>query len=278
MKVCVTGGRGFIGSHLVDALIERGDEVGVLDNGVSGDNVNPDAEYLVWDLRDAPNLTGYEAIFHTAAIGRTPWAIADPILCWQTNLMASVKLLEAAKRDEVKRVVLSSSNIVYAAETPYKASKLAMEHAAKVYADLYELPTICLRYANVYGSRQREDGIGPNVFASLRKTLAEKGHVEITGDGNQSRDFIHVSDVVKANLLAAQSETTGEYDICTGINWSMNQIAGLLQAKVVHIGERRGDIRHIRQDPVPASQDLGFVASVKLEDGITDSFPALVAV
>jgi UDP-glucose 4-epimerase len=264
VKAVVVGGAGFIGSHLVDALNERGDDVTVVDSANDGKNI---LHGELWQLYEA------DVVFHTAAIARTPWAIADPELCWNTNLMGSVRVLEAARQGGVKRVVLSSSNIVYAAETPYKASKLAMEEAAKVYTELYGLSTICLRYANTYGPRQREDGIGPNVFASLRKSLREKGYIEITGDGEQSRDFIHVSDVVYANLLAAESDATGPLDICTGVNFSMNEIAKLIGADVHYLPEREGDIKHIRQGPSEAWEKLGFRAEVKLEDGIWDSFP-----
>jgi UDP-glucose 4-epimerase len=275
MRVVVTGGRGFIGSHLVDALVGRGDEVMVLDCATEG-NENPGAKYGTIGLGDV-DFGETDVIFHCAAVGRTPWAIADPMLCWETNLMASVQLLEAARKAKVKRVVLSSSNIVYAAETPYKASKLAMEHAARVYTELYGLSTICLRYANTYGTRQSEDGIGPNVFASLRKSLREKGHVEITGDGEQSRDFIHVSDVVRANLIAAESAVTGEFDICTGRNISMNEIAQILNVDVRYTEEREGDIKHIRQDPLSAYEALDFLPRLTLEEGIWDSFPKVPA-
>lgn len=277
MRTVVTGGRGFIGSHLVDALVERGDQVAVIDSAKKG-NENEGAGYLPFDLTK-PNNFEFEdtdVLFHCAAIGRTPWAVADPILCWETNLLASVRLLEAARQSNVKRVVLSSSNIVYAAETPYKASKLAMEEAANVYTDLYDLSTVCLRYANTYGRRQSEAGIGPNVFASLRKSLREKGYVQITGDGEQSRDFIHVSDVVRANLLAAESSYTGELDVCTGRNVSMNEIAAILGADARYTDEREGDIKHIRQDSLPAEDMLGFRSSVPLEEGIWDSFPQAV--
>jgi UDP-glucose 4-epimerase len=274
MRALVTGGRGMIGSHLVDALVERGDEVDVVDNCSSGENENPGASYVDLGIHQISGgfYRDFDAVFHTAAIGRTPWAVADPVRCWETNLLASVRLLEGCRQAEVPRVVLSSSNIVYAAETPYKASKLAMEEAAKVYTELYGLSTICLRYSNVYGKRQREDGIGPNAFASMRKSLREKGYVEITGDGEQGRDWTHVSDVVEANLLAAESEVTGTYDITSGCHYSMNDIVRLLDCPVRYVPEREGDIKEIRQDPTPAAFELGFAAKVALEDGIWDCF------
>lgn len=263
-----------MGSHLVDALVDREDDVFVFDTKLSGDNENDRASYFDFPLDRTwvELLQGVSVVFHCAAIGRTPWAIQDPVLCWETNTMASVKLLEACRMANVPRVVLSSSNIVYAADTPYKASKLAMEEAAKVYHELYGLSVVCLRYANTYGPRQREDGIGPNVFPALRKSLREEGFIRITGNGEQSRDFIHVSDVVRANLLAVAQDVSGVYDICTGKNTSMLEIARMLKATLRHVPEREGDVKHIRQDPLPAVEQLGFVSTVKLEDGIWDCF------
>jgi UDP-glucose 4-epimerase len=180
-------------------------------------------------------------------------------------------VLEAARRKGVGRVVLSSSNIVYAAETPYKHSKLAMEALAHTYTELYGLSTICLRYSNVYGPGQREDGPGPNVFAAFRKSLREDGRITITGDGEQSRDFTHVSDIARANLLASRSDYTGTLDLCTGRNVSMNYVAKeLFKAPVVYVGDRKGDIKHIIQKPDAAKAKLGWEATVTLEDGIKD--------
>lgn len=276
MKALVTGGRGFIGSHLVDALVERDDDVTVLDNGSGGDNHNDGATYFPGDPITSAGFTEFDVVFHTAAISRTPHAIADPVLCWETNLMLSVRLLEACRRAEVPRVVLSSSNIVYAGITPYRASKLAMEEAATVYNDLYGLSAICLRYSNAYGPRQREDGIGPNVFPALRKSLQEKGYIEVTGDGEQRRQFTHVRDIVRANLLAAESEVSGNYDITTGVSHSLNQIAELIRAEVKYLPPREGDVDDIYQDPELARKVLGFQAEIPLEEGIKDCFPVLV--
>jgi UDP-glucose 4-epimerase len=274
VRVVVTGGRGFIGSHIVDALVERGDEVFVFDMEVSGDNENPGASYFKFalDRTWTELLQGVSAVFHCAAIARTPWCIEDPVLAWETNTLGSVRLLEACRKAQVPRVVLSSSNVVYNPGNPYAASKTAMEEAAAVYTKLYDLSTVCLRYANTYGPRQREDGIGPNVFPALRKSLREDGFIRISGNGEQSRQFIHVSDVVRANLLAAVQDVTGNFDICTGTNTSMLEIARMLKAPIQHVPEREGDIKHIRQDPVPAIEQLGFVSTVKLYDGIWDCF------
>lgn len=275
MKYLVTGGKGFIGSHLVDYLVDNNHKIKVLDNGLSGDNENPKAEYIKVDIRRFGEIekyfAGVDAVFHFAAIARTPWCIDDPILCYETNVLGSTNVLEAARKNGVKRVVLSSSNIVYAAETPYKQSKLAMEAIAAVYASLYGLSNVCLRYSNVYGKRQREDGPSPNVFAAFRKSFRENGHVKITGDGEQSRDFTHVSDIARANFLASQSDYSGNIDLCTGRNVSMNYVVKeLFKAPVEYIEERKGDIKHIIQNPERAEKILGWKAQVKLEDGIKD--------
>ncbi len=276
MKYLVTGGRGFIGSHLVDLLVKKGHDVLVIDNGLSGDNVNPGARYIKADIRQFKEIeqyfSGRDGVFHFAAIARTPWCINDPILCYETNVLGSLQVLEAARQHGVPRAILSSSNIVYAADTTYKHSKLAMESLALVYNKMYGVSTLCLRYSNVYGLRQREDGPSPNVFAAFRKALREKGFVEITGDGKQSRDFTHVSDIAKANLLAMKAKkVSGVIDLCTGRNVTMNYVVKeLFKAPVKYIPDRPGDIKHIRQKPLSAKKILGWEAKVKLEVGIKD--------
>lgn len=272
-KVLVTGGQGFIGSHLVDKLVENF-EVFVIDNGLSGSNINPKATYYDVDIRSLKDISDYfksiDFVFHMAAIPRTVWCIDDPILCYETNVLGSLNVLEAALKNNVKRVVLTSSNIVYAADTPYKASKLAMEEIAKVYASLYNLSTVCLRNSNVYGSRQREDGIGPNCFASIKKSIKENGYIEITGDGEQTRDFTHVSDIVQANILAMDSDVTGNIDLCTGRNVSLNYVASLFKAPIKYVPDRRGDIKHIIQNNAESENRLNWKAKVSLEEGIKD--------
>ncbi|MFA6158023.1 MAG: NAD-dependent epimerase/dehydratase family protein [Candidatus Paceibacterota bacterium] len=272
-KVLVTGGKGFIGSHLVDSLVENF-EVFVIDNGLSGNNVNPDATYYDADIRSLKSIFGHfkdiDYVFHMAAIPRTVWCIDDPVLCYETNVLGSLNVLEAAFKNNVKRVILTSSNIVYAADTPYKASKIAMEEISKVYTSLYGISTICLRNSNVYGSRQREDGIGPNCFASIKKSIKENGYIEITGDGEQTRDFTHVSDIVRANILAMDSDVVGNIDLCTGRNVSLNYVASLFKAPIKYVSERRGDIKHIIQKNAESENLLNWKTKVALEEGIGD--------
>jgi len=274
----VTGGAGFIGSHLVDALIDGGAEVLVLDNLLSGyrEQVNPKATFNQIDvcqlgrLLEAVHLYRPRGIFHCAALARTPWCIEEPSKAFVNNVAATAAVLEAGRRGPVARLVLCSSNVVYAADTPYKASKLMGEEWAKAYESTYGVNAISLRFSNVYGPRQSENGPSPNVFAALRKCLRENGYVEITGDGEQSRDFTHVRDIVRGLLAAMATNLTGTLDLCTGVNYTLNQVAKMFNAPVRYVAERPGDVKHIRQDAAPAQKFLGWSATISLPVGIRD--------
>ena len=270
MKALVTGAAGFIGSHLADHLLSLGHEVTGIDSLVRGDRsyVSPDVDFRELDIRsvsawELPAHTDW--LFHTAAVSTTPWAVREPMTCNGINVDGTLGLLEAARAAGVRRFVFSSSNIVYAAPTPYKVSKLAAEGYCEAYTHLYGLPAICLRYSNVFGSlRQNPE----NAIASMRASALERGFIEVTGDGEQSRDFTNVADVCRANVLAAESGATGTVDICTGANRTMNEVAGLFGVPVKHVADRPGDIKHIRQDPRPARDLLGFTAQVPFENGM----------
>jgi UDP-glucose 4-epimerase len=278
MKYLVTGGAGFIGSHLTDKLIEQGHEVVVLDNLLSGSEqyVNTKAVFHKCDIRNLDEIREYfdgiDGVFHLAAIARTPWCIDDPVLAYETNVMGSLNVLEAARMKGVKRVVMTSSNVVYAFFTPYRSSKEALEALGKVYTDMYGMSVICLRNSNVYGSRQSELGPSPNVFSALRKCKKTKGYIEITGDGTQSRDFTHVSDIVSGHMAAMNCQETGVVDLCTGVNHSLNEIAKFFDCPVTYIPDRPGDMKHICQDPQPAFVMLNWKAAVPLADGMKDFF------
>jgi UDP-glucose 4-epimerase len=275
----VTGGCGFIGSHMVDKLISLGYKVIVIDNLLSGniENLNKEAIFENTDITDYDKLKStfdkYEhidGIFHFAAIARTPWCIEDPILCYKTNVLGSVNILEIGRQNNIKRIVLSSSNVVYAFLTPYRTSKEALEGLALAYNKMYNMSVIALRYSNVYGKRQSETGPSPNVFASLRKSKKELGKLIITGDGTQTRNYTHVSDIVNGNLLAMFNNYCGIIDLCTGISIPLNYAAKYFDCPIEYVEERPGDVKHIIQSPEEAFNILGWKALVNLEDGIND--------
>lgn len=275
-KCVVVGGAGFIGSHLVDRLVLEGAKVYIFDNLTccNPENLNDKAVLLNGDIRDTNAVTmalhKADYVFNTAAIARTPWCIDDPILCYQVNVMGTLNVLEAARRNNVKRVVLSSSNVVYAFDTPYRTSKEAVERLGDAYVKMYAQSVICLRYSNVYGKRQLETGPSPNVFAALRKAKKELGHLVLTGNGEQSRDYTHVSDIVEGNLKAALSNYCGTVDLCTGKNTTLNAVAKYFDCPIKYTSPRPGDVEHIVQNPEPAEKILGWTAKVPLQEGIND--------
>jgi UDP-glucose 4-epimerase len=275
----VTGGCGFIGSHMVDKLISLNHRVIILDNLLSGniENRNENAIYENVDITDYHSLKtvidkyeNIDGVFHFAAIARTPWCIDDPLLCYNTNVMGTLHLLEICRQCHIKRVVLSSSNVVYAFLTPYRTSKEALEGLALSYNKMYGQSVIALRYSNVYGKRQSENGPSPNVFAALRKSKKEQGKLVITGDGTQTRNYTHVSDIVNGNLLAMFNDYCGIVDLCTGKSIPLNDAAAFFDCPIEYIRERPGDIKHIIQSPEEAYNILGWKSFVELEDGIQD--------
>ena len=278
MKYIVTGGAGFIGSHLTDALISAGHEVLVLDNLLCGSEkyINTSAKFYNCDIRVLNDISKYfegvDGVFHLAAIARTPWCVDDPILAYETNVMGTLNVLESARIHGVKRVVMTSSNVVYAFFTPYRSSKEALEGLGQVYTEMYKMSVICLRNSNVYGSRQSELGPSPNVFSALRKSKRTRGFIEITGTGAQSRDFTHVSDIVSGHIAAMNCTETGWVDLCTGTNHSLNKVATYFDCPIKYIPDRPGDIIHIHQDPVPAFEKLNWKAQVTLDEGMKDFF------
>lgn len=275
----VTGGCGFIGSHMVDKLISQGHKVIVIDNLLSGnlENLNPNAIFEPVDIIHFESLQNtidkYEnidGIFHFAAIARTPWCIDDPLLCYNTNVIGTINILEIGRRKNIKRIVLSSSNVVYAFLTPYRTSKEALEGLALSYNKMYNMSVIALRYSNVYGKRQSEIGPSPNVFAALRKSKKELGKLIITGDGTQTRNYTHVSDIVNGNLLSMFHDYCGIIDLCTGKSISLNYAAKFFDCPIEYINERPGDVKHIIQSPEEAYNILGWKALIEIEDGIND--------
>jgi UDP-glucose 4-epimerase len=179
-----------------------------------------------------------------------------------------LNILEAAKLFNIERIVLASSNVVYAFPTMYRASKQMTEMYGEVYNKLYGLSVISLCFSNVYGKGFLWND--PAVFASLRKSKYEKGYIEISGDGEQSRDFTHVTDIVEGLVLSMNSDYCGRLDLCTGINWTMNEVSKFFKCKVKHVDDRKGDIKHIYQNPKEAKKILGWKAKIQLPEGIKE--------
>ena len=275
----VTGGCGFIGSHMVDKLISLGYNVIVIDNLLSG-NINNLNNKAIFENADITNFNllknivdkyhHIDGIFHFAAIARTPWCIDDPLLCYNTNVIGTINILEIARIYNIKRVVLSSSNVVYAFLTPYRTSKEALEGLALTYNKMYNLSVIALRYSNVYGKRQSETGPSPNVFAAFRKSKNELGKLIITGDGTQTRNYTHVSDIVNGNLLSMFNDYCGIIDLCTGKSIPLNYAATFFNCPIEYIEDRPGDVKHIIQSPDDAFNILGWKPFTELENGILD--------
>ncbi|AEH37649.1 NAD-dependent epimerase/dehydratase family protein [Halopiger xanaduensis] len=289
--VLVTGGAGFIGSHLVDTLAPH-NEVRVLDDFSTGSrsHLPDDVEVFEGDVRDPMLLQraarGVDLIFHHAAVVSVTQSVDAPRQSNRTNLEAGLLVLEQARQEDARVVVASSAAIYGHPEelpvseraatnptSPYGVQKLALDQYARLYEELYDVPTVALRYFNVYGPRQQ----GP--YSGVISTFLEQARagepITIEGDGEQTRDFVHVDDVVRANLRAATTANVGEaYNIGTGDRTSIRDLAETIRdatdssSPIVHKDPRPGDIRHSRADVSKASRDLGFEATVGLESGI----------
>ncbi|HEX8965412.1 MAG TPA: NAD-dependent epimerase/dehydratase family protein [Patescibacteria group bacterium] len=274
MKTLITGVAGFVGSHLADYLIEQGYEVVGIDNFMTGDksNINPQVKFYEEDICNLSKIKNImedekpDWVFHEAANARTQVSVDEPMLNHEINITGTLNVLLASRDSGVRKVMFASSCILYSPNTPYYVSKLAGEEYMNVFRKIYNLPTVNLRYSNVYGSlRQSEKGNSINALASLHKSKRDTGRIWITGDGTQERDWSHVKDICRANLMAAESEFTGTVDICTGIHVSMNEIAKHFDCPIDYVEGRPGDQQHLGfQDPQPAFQAFGYKYEIPL--------------
>jgi UDP-glucose 4-epimerase len=296
MKALVTGGAGFIGSNLVDKLLEMGHEVVVIDNESSECNDefywNENAINAKFDIADYTNTRplydAVDVVFHLAAEARIQPAIENPIRAVTTNCVGTCTVLQCAREAGVKRVVYSSTSSAYGrneppcVETmsedclnPYSVSKVAGEKLCKMYYELYGLETIIFRYFNVYGERQPLKGHYAPVVG-LFQLQAENGEpLTIVGDGEQRRDFTHVFDVVQANYLAATAELSSEafgevYNVGTGTNHSVNEIANMISDNQVHIPPRRGESRITLAVNTKTRKTFGWEPTITIDEWIYD--------
>lgn len=288
-KVVVTGGAGFIGGHLVAELLRRGNEVHVVDDLSFSDRrrVCASATLHPCDVRDCEALgrilAGSDIVFHLAAISSVPLSLDDPVRVASVNAMGTVSVLEAARRCRVRRVVFSSSSAVYGEQggrlredmptlpqSPYGLSKLEGELAAATFHRLYGLQAVSLRYFNVYGTGQSVDGPYAAVIAKFLAARKAGLSLPVTGDGLQTRDFVHVADVVRANICAATSPRVGSgetVNIASGVETGILQLAGMFEGEVSFVSGR-AEIRNSVADVSRAAALLGFKPEVPLTMGI----------
>ena len=298
-RYLVTGGAGFIGSNLVDALLGEGHEVRLLDNFSTGlrsnlDAAGADVEVVEGDLRSYERVStavrGCDGVFHQGALPSVPRSVQDPLTSSEVNVGGTLNVLLAARDADVRRVVFASSSSVYGDApgfprvenqftsplAPYAVSKLAAEQHCRVATLVYGLETVSLRYFNVFGSRQDPTSQYSAVIPLFMSAMLDGEPPTIYGDGEQSRDFTHVDDVVAANLLAMSADgVAGEtFNIACGRAHSLNQLVaelnGLLgtQIEPVRAAPRAGDVKHSVADVTKARRGLGFRARLGFAEGL----------
>jgi len=291
MKCLVTGGAGFIGSNIVDALISLGHEVIVIDNESSESHDsfywNENAKNYKLDICDYDNTRsfydGVDYVFHVAAEARIQRTIKNPIRSVRTNVVGTTTVLQCSKEANVKRVIYSSTSSAYGRNeipnketqpddclNPYSISKVAGEKLCSMYTSIFGLDTIIFRYFNVYGDRHPTKGIYAPVIG-LFDVQKQKGEpLTIVGDGEQRRDFTNVKDVVDINIIAATKDIDAKYfgnvfNIGTGINYSVNQIASFISNNTINIPERLGEARETLANINKVKEVFGWEPKIKLE-------------
>lgn len=298
MNICVTGGAGFIGSHLVDRLIKEGHRVQVIDNLSSGlrEFVNPKAEFVELDIRDAKILDVFQDfqpdyVFHEAAQTVVGESMVNPTEDCDINLMGLLNLLQASVKVGVKKFLMPSSAAVYGdletlplteelqgiPRSCYGLTKLTTEGYLRIYEESFGLPYICYRYANVYGPRQGNGGEG-GVISIFCEQVAKGETLVVYGDGTQTRDFVYVDDVVEANLLGLRDDVTGIINVSTGTGISLNDLMNTLEEITnttinrEYQQPRIGDIKHSLLSTEKASQVLGYAPTWSLRDGLENTY------
>lgn len=299
MNIIVTGGAGFIGSHLVDRLLADQHEVLVIDNLSTGsrDNVNSKAQFVEMDIRSAELESLFKEfkpqyVFHEAAQTMVPISMADPALDCDVNLMGLINVLNACVAAKVEKIIMPSSAAVYGDLTNlpldetmtghpasfYGLTKLTTESYLRLYEENFGLPYICFRYANVYGPRQGHGGEG-GVISIFCEQLQQGQELVVFGDGDQTRDFVYVADVVAANMLALEHpDVTGVYNVSTETSTSLNELIIAFEQvvghpiTVQHEPARIGDIKHSLLSIKKVARDLSYEPSIKLLEGLKETF------
>ena len=304
-KVVVTGGAGFIGSHLADELAKRGYKIIILDDLSTGKKGNieellsqpfsrGEVQFIQGSVTDLPLLNklfqNIDYVFHLAAIPSVPRSIENPSASHEVNITGTLNVLLAAQENKVRKVIYSSSCAVYGdsqsisqkedallnPQSPYAATKLAAEYYCQVFHEVYKLPTACLRYFNIYGPRQDPNSQYAAVIPIFIKRLTGEKSPIIFGDGEQTRDFTFVKDAVEANILAAESDATGVFNIGTGNRVTINELAKLItrlldkDMKPTYQKSRPGDIKHSMAD-ISKARAFNYNPRYSLEEGIKET-------
>ncbi|MGD9581439.1 MAG: GDP-mannose 4,6-dehydratase [Vampirovibrionia bacterium] len=304
-NVLITGGAGFIGSNLVEYLLERNYNVRVVDSLFAGSKDNlkdflSDIEFYENDIRDLTAMISHcrdiDGIVHLAAISSVALSIEEPIMCNDVNISATINLLNIARNQGVKKFVFASSSAIYGNPdtdkpvsedlkpdplTPYAVSKLTSEMYCDIYTKIYNLPSVALRLFNVYGVKQNAKSEYSAVIPKFIDALNNLSSPTIFGDGEQTRDFVYVKDVISAMELALTTDTTGIFNIASGNSYSVNELAELIKKllnkdiNVSYEPERTGEVKFSQADITLAKEKLGFVPKYALSDGIKDKLQSL---
>lgn len=293
MKMIVTGGAGFIGSHIVDKLVELGHDVTVIDNESSEFNLqfyyNESATYHKLDIADyeaiRPLFDGVDYVFHLAAESRIQPTIDNPILAMRTNIVGTGTILQCSREALVKKVMYSSTSSSYGLKNkpplvetmmddclnPYSVSKVAGEKMCSMYNTLFGLKTISFRYFNVYGPREPIKGAYAPVVGLFLRQFKAGEPLTIVGDGSQRRDFTHVNDIVNANILAMNSDVENEIiNVGTGTNTSVLELSRMISDNIKFIPPRLGEARETLADNTKIKTLLGWSSTIRIEDYVKE--------
>jgi UDP-glucose 4-epimerase len=297
-KALVTGGAGFIGSNVVKLLVGEGYDVVVLDNLFSGYRKNlepfPKVALVEGDVRDAGAveraIAGAEVVFHLAASVGNIRSIEQPVEDSEVNLIGTIRVLEAARRAGVRKIVCSSSAAIFGElrhlpiredhpaepDSPYGVSKLAEEKMCLSYSRIHDIEAVCLRYFNVYGVNQRFDAYG-NVIPIFAHRMMRGETLTVYGDGEQTRDFVNVADVARANLLAAEARgISGAFNVASGVSITVNRLVEMLRETsdddiaVEYAPPRKGEVRDSGADISAARASLGYEPTVGIREGLAE--------
>ena len=277
MNYLVTGGAGFIGSHLVDRLIDEGHKVFCLDNFVTGklENLNSKAEFIFYKVEDLVadggwGATNFDAIFHCAALARIQPSFDYPVKTHEANVNGTLAVLEFARQKKIKVIYAGTSSMYHCPyANPYTFTKGVGEQYCTLYNKVFDVPVAIGRFFNVYGPRQLEEGAYATVIGIFEKQWREGRPLTITGDGEKRRDFTHVSDIVSGLVAMSKDEWNCDiFNLGTGRNHSINELAALFKHETTYIPERPGEAQTTLADISFTQEKLGWAPQVSLEDYI----------